>query len=54
MKIKIKCKYPEVYTKDFYVEFVKKKDSTLSSQIVMKFGRKTPSFSYGDISPINF
>lgn len=36
MKIKIKCKYPEVYTKDFYVEFVKEKDSTLSSQIVMK------------------
>ena len=36
MKIKIKCKYPEVYTKDFYVEFVKEKDSTLSSQVVMK------------------
>lgn len=36
MKIKIKCKYPEVYIKDFYVEFVKENNSTLSSQIVMK------------------
>lgn len=36
MKIKIKFKYPEVYIKDFYVEFVKENNSTLSSQIVMK------------------
>jgi len=36
MKIKIKCKYPEVYIKDFYVEFVQENNSTLSSQIVMK------------------
>lgn len=36
MKIKIKCEYPEVYIKDFYVEFVKENNSTLSSQIVMK------------------
>lgn len=36
MKIKIKCEYPEVYIKDFYVEFIKENNSTLSSQIVMK------------------
>lgn len=36
MKIKIKCKYPEVYIKDFQIEFIEEDNNISCSQISIK------------------
>lgn len=36
MKIKIKCKYPEVYIKDFQIEYIKEDNNISCSQIFIE------------------